>query len=88
MRPLTGYKIVFKNLRLNNLPIECIMITQWAIFMNKLQNDFNSKFKGSTTPKPRQVYTGTKMIGIAQIPKSNAQPVFSRQAALETVKVK
>ena len=54
----------------------------------KLQKDFNAKFKGSTKPKPVQVYTGTEMVGVAQIPKSNAQPVFSRQAAKDTVKVK
>lgn len=56
--------------------------------MNKLLCDFNTKFKGSTAPKPKQTYTGTKMIGIAQIPKSNAQPVFSAQEAKDTVKVK
>jgi hypothetical protein len=56
--------------------------------LSKIQRDFNKKFKGSTKPKPIMVYTGTEMIGIAQVPKSNAQPVFSRQAALETVKVK
>ncbi len=49
---------------------------------------FNEKYVGSTAPKPRKVYTGTKMIGIAQIPKSNAQPVFSAQEAKDTVKVK
>lgn len=56
--------------------------------MNKLNQDFQNKFKGSTAPKPFRKYTGTEMIGIAQMPKSNAQPVFSRQAALDTVKVK
>lgn len=56
--------------------------------MSKLISDFNTKFKGSTAPKPRQVYTGTEMIGIAQIPKSNAVPVFSAKEALGTVKVK
>ncbi len=67
------------------------MITQWAIFyliMSKLINDFNTKFKGSTAPKPIQIYTGTEMIGIAQIPKSNAVPVFSAKEAQGTVKVK
>lgn len=54
----------------------------------KLQTDFNTKFKGSTTPKPRQIYTGTEMISIAQIPKSNAVPVFSAREAQGTVKVK
>jgi hypothetical protein len=71
------------------LPVAVIIITQRAIsIMNKLLNDFNTKFKGSTKPKETKVYTGTNMIGIAQIPKSNAQPVFSQQEALDTVKVK
>ncbi len=66
-----------------------IIDTQWANFIvNKLTKDFNTKFKGSTAPKPRQVYTGTEMIGIAQIPKSNAVPVFSAKEAHGTVKVK
>lgn len=56
--------------------------------MNKLQSDFINKFKGSTKPKPIMVYTGTEMVGISQMPKSNAQPVFSRQAAKDQVKVK
>lgn len=56
--------------------------------MSKLINDFNTKFKGSTAPKPIQIYTGTEMIGIAQIPKSNAVPVFSAKEAQGTVKVK
>ena len=56
--------------------------------MNKKLIDFNTKFKGSTAPKPSMFYTGTNMIGIAQIPKSNAQPVFSAEEAKGTVKVK
>ena len=55
---------------------------------SKTLEDFNTKFKGSTAPKPIQKYTGTNMIGIAQIPKSNAQPVFSAEEAKGTVKVK
>lgn len=50
--------------------------------------DWMKKLKGSTAPKPIKVYTGTYMIGIAQIPKSNAVPVFSSQEAKDTVKVK
>lgn len=49
---------------------------------------WKDKFLGSTAPKPLQVYTGTAMIGIAQIPKSNAVPVFNSQQAKDTVKVK
>lgn len=48
---------------------------------------WKQKFLGSTAPKPLQVYTGTAMIGIAQIPKSNAVPVFNSQQAKDTVKV-
>ena len=59
------------------------------LFMSKLQEDFKRKFASfPTLPRYAMKYTGTEMIGIAQIPKSNAQPVFSRQAAIDTVKVK
>jgi hypothetical protein len=51
-------------------------------------SNWKEKFVGSTAPKPMKVYTGTKMIGIAQIPKSNAVPVFNSQQAKDTVKVK
>lgn len=50
--------------------------------------NWKDKFVGSTAPKPIKVYTGNNMIGIAQIPKSNAVPVFSSQQAKDTVKVK
>jgi hypothetical protein len=61
--------------------------TQWAILiMNK--ETFQEKYKGSTAPKAAMKYTGTNMLGIAQIPKSNAIPVFSAQQAKDTVKVK
>ena len=56
--------------------------------MTKLNEDFKNKFKGSTAPPIYKMYTGTAMVGIAQIPKSNAIPVFSKQEAIETVKVK
>lgn len=56
---------------------------------SKLQDDFRRKFASfPTIPRETMKYTGTKMIGIAQIPKSNAQPVFSAQEAKDTVKVK
>jgi hypothetical protein len=52
------------------------------------QSNFLRKYVGSTALKPKKVYTGKNMIGIAQIPKSNAVPVFSTQQAKDTVKVK
>lgn len=56
--------------------------------MNKQLKDFNTKFKGSTAPKPFIKYTGTEMLGIVTNHKSNAQPVFSVQAAKDSVRVK
>lgn len=55
--------------------------------IQKNQN-WKDKFVGSTALKPRKIYTGNQMIGIAQISKSNAVPVFSVQQAKDTVKVK
>ena len=37
---------------------------------------------GNATLKATQQYTGTKMIGIAQMHKSNAVPVFSEEEAV------
>lgn len=56
--------------------------------MDKRQHDFNTKFKGSTAPKPFIPYTGNNMLGIVTQHKSNAQPVFSVQAARDSVRVK
>jgi len=43
---------------------------------------------GSTAAKPTQVYTGDKMVGIAIIHKSCLQPVFSKEAAEDTAKMR
>jgi hypothetical protein len=37
---------------------------------------------GNCTKAPDRVYTGTKMIGIGQLHKSNAVPVFSKEDAV------
>lgn len=55
---------------------------------DQLKSDFASKFIGSTTPKVIPKYTGTSMLGIVTQHKSNAQPVFSVQAAKDSVRVK
>jgi len=62
--------------------------SNWALIMNKLQTDFKNKFQGSTALKPRRVYTGTEMVGIAQMHKSNAQPVFNKQAAVDAAQMR
>lgn len=38
---------------------------------------------GNAVAKPQQVYTGTEMIGIGQLHKSNAVPVFREQDAVD-----
>jgi hypothetical protein len=62
---------------------------QHSTKLNQLtQSDYFRKYVGSTALKAKKVYTGKNMIGIAQIPKSNAVPVFSAQQAKDTVKIK
>ena len=36
-----------------------------------------------TSAKPKQVYTGTKMLGIGTMHKSNSVPIFSNEEAVE-----
>ncbi len=43
---------------------------------------------GSTAPAPTKVYTGTKLVGIATMHKSNMVPVFSADEALEVAKMR
>lgn len=38
---------------------------------------------GSTAPRTSQQYTGTKMLGVGTMHKSNSVPVFSEQEALD-----
>lgn len=43
---------------------------------------------GNATLKPANIYTGDKMIGIGQLHKSNAVPVFSGEEAVEISKMR
>lgn len=43
---------------------------------------------GVAPAKPPQVYTGTKMIGICQMSKSNAVPVFTQEEILDIGKMR
>jgi hypothetical protein len=43
----------------------------------------NSKTTGAVSSKPSPVYTGTKVIGIGTMHKSNAVPIFSDDEAKE-----
>lgn len=43
---------------------------------------------GQATAKPQQEYTGSEMIGIGQLHKSNAIPVFKQQDAEDLAKMR
>ena len=43
---------------------------------------------GNATLKATQMYTGTKMIGIAQMHKSNAVPVFSDEEVIDIARMR
>jgi hypothetical protein len=43
---------------------------------------------GSTAPAAHKEYTGTKMLGIGQLHKSNAVPVFCNQDAVDISKMR
>lgn len=43
---------------------------------------------GDCTKKETQKYTGTKMLGVGQLHKSNAVPVFSQDEAIEIARMR
>ena len=55
---------------------------------NKLNEDFKKKFAPNAPAKPIKRYTGTQMLGIATMHKSNAVPVFSRATAKQISSMK
>lgn len=48
----------------------------------------NTHVTGAVTSKPSQQYTGTKMIGIGTLHKSNAVPIFTDQEAEDIAKMR
>lgn len=50
--------------------------------------DYQRKFCGSTAPRSNTQYTGTKMLGVGQMAKSNAVPVFSVEEATEIARMR
>lgn len=50
--------------------------------------DWKAKFSGSTAPPAQKTYTGSNMLGIATMHKSNAVPVFSNESAKDISKMK
>jgi hypothetical protein len=48
----------------------------------------NASMMGNATVKPKQVYTGDKILGIGTLHKSNAVPVFSVEEAQDIAKMR
>lgn len=51
-------------------------------------NQLFQKLKGTTAPKPKKSYTGTKMLGTSQLHKSNEVPVFSNEEIVDIAKMR
>jgi len=48
----------------------------------------NTPHYGPVSSKPNPVYTGTKMLGVGQLHKSNAVPVFCDQDAIDIARMR
>lgn len=48
----------------------------------------NSVVMGNATPKRTQTYTGDKMLGISQMAKSNAVPVFNHDHIIDIARMR
>jgi hypothetical protein len=63
----------------------------WA-FSEKTSNakipSLDNGMKGSTAKQEPKVYTGTEIIGIAQMHKSNAVPISSKKDAVEVARMR
>lgn len=68
----------------NNLPVKESSNTPYYPSLN---TDFK-ELSGVCAKKEEQVYTGSKLIGIAVMHKSNLVPVFSREDATELAKMR
>jgi len=63
----------------------------WASCSEKsppLEKSSNASFEGSTARIQPKVYTGTEIIGIAQMHKSNAVPIRSKKSAEEVARMR
>lgn len=48
----------------------------------------NTGHTGATASKPTQQYTGTKMLGIGTLHKSNSVPIFTDEEAIDIAKMR
>jgi hypothetical protein len=49
---------------------------------------FQRKFVGSVAPRQSTQYTGTEMLGVSTMHKSNSTPVFSKEAAIDIARMR
>lgn len=66
-----------------------------VVLASKVQRDFGPRFPsfdsgstGACSSKPSPVYTGEKIIGISQMAKSNAVPVFNQEAIVDIARMR
>lgn len=82
--PLFGSKPVVKTKKVQELkPIEQRPIRDTGPKIPSLKS-----FQGSTAKPEPKVYTGTKIIGIATMHKSNMVPIFNEDAAVEVAQMR
>lgn len=62
---------------------KCISSTPKGTADAEKKKEQFARLSGPCSSKPSMVYTGTKMVGIAVMHKSNAVPVFSSDEAVE-----
>ena len=58
-------------------------ITRQTVYYPSMDSSF-----GACSKKPEKVYTGSKLLGIAQTHKSNLVPVFSKEDAIEIARMR
>lgn len=63
--------------------VELPTVAKSAIRTTERPNSLNSWTVGAVSSKTTQQYTGTKLVGIGTMHKSNAVPIFSDQEAME-----
>ncbi len=71
-----------------NIRAEDVTANKYSINKSVHQKDVRPWDSPPPTAEPAPTYTGTKIVGIAVLHKSCLQPVFSREAAEDTAKMR
>lgn len=81
--PLFGKKVQPKEIKPKELKPQPIVMRDTGPKVPSLKS-----MQGSTAKAEPKVYTGTSMIGIAQMHKSNAVPIFKREDAVDVAQMR